>query len=84
MKFKETVSTVILDEISSMYGFTFLDLIRDLWTSNSVDCILGASISFIDLKWLKKYLALIAQKHTLGHSTASVSSNIKATLACEY
>ena len=83
MKFKETVSEVMLDEIASMNGFPFIILINDLWNSNNVDCIIGTSISFIYSKLLKIYLASIAQKHTLGHSTASVSSNIKATLARE-
>ena len=44
VKFKETVSEVILDDIASMYGFQLINLIHDLWTINSIDCIIGASI----------------------------------------
>ena len=84
MTFKETVYEVIMDEIASMYEFPLINLICDICTINSVDCIIVASISFIGLKWIKRYLALIFQKHILGFSAASVSSNIKATMACEY
>ena len=67
-----------------MYGFPFINLIHDLWTSNKVEYVLGASISYIDSNFVKHYLALICRKHTLGHSTAAVSDNIKEMLIQEY
>ena len=67
----------MLDEMASMYGF-------DVLTRNSVDFILGASASFIDSKWLKIYLHLIANKHTLSHPTESVISNIQSNPARAY
>ena len=48
VKFKETVSEVMMGEIASIYLFTFINLIHDLCTSNSVDWIIGDSIYFID------------------------------------
>ena len=36
------------------------------------------------MKWLKRYVYFIAQNHTLGHSDASVSSNLKTNMAREY
>ena len=67
-----------------MYGFAFLNLIHDLWTSNSVACILGASVSFINKHWEKQYLVLIVRKHTLGHPAETVANNIKAIFTIEY
>ena len=59
-----------------MYGFAILNLIHDLWTSNRVVCILGASVSFINMHRVKRYLPLIVQKHTLEHPAKAVVNNI--------
>ena len=42
LTFKETVYEVMLDKIASIYGCPFINLIRDIWNSNSVVFILGA------------------------------------------
>eukprot|EP00957_Ditylum_brightwellii_P205031 15341889-Ditylum_brightwellii.AAC.1 len=75
--FQELVSKKLLDEIASMYGFAFLNLIHDLWTNNSVNCVLGSSISFIDKHWLKVYIAMTGKVHKSGHSALNVSKAIK-------
>ena len=67
-----------------MYGFPFINLIHYLWTSHGMTCILGASISFIDLNWKKRYLVLIAKQHTVGYTAAAVGANIKVIFEEEY
>ena len=59
-QFKELLSKLLLENIFTMNGFLFINLIYNLWTNNSVDCILWASLSFIDSNWKKRYIALIA------------------------
>ena len=62
-----------------MLGFPFLNLMNDLWTSNSVACVLGSSISIIEKKLRKGNFALAARKHILGHSAVIVGTTIKET-----
>eukprot|EP00957_Ditylum_brightwellii_P186736 14219159-Ditylum_brightwellii.AAC.1 len=83
-KFKQTISKMVLDNIAAIYGLHFINLIHNLWTSHGVVCILGASISFIDLDWKKQYLALIAREHMVGYSAAAFGANIKVIYQEDY
>eukprot|EP00957_Ditylum_brightwellii_P123772 9435413-Ditylum_brightwellii.AAC.1 len=73
-----------MENIVSMYGFVFLNLIHNLWTSNSVACILGAFLSFINIHWEKQHLALIVWKHMLAHPAKTVANNIKTIFTSKY
>ena len=83
-KLKKNISKTVLENIASMYGFPFINLIHYLWTSHGMTCILGASISFIDLNWKKRYLVLISRKHSVWHTAATVGANIQAIFEKEY
>ena len=55
--FKQSVLKEILENIASMNGFSFLNLMHNLLTSYRLALILGASVSFIIMHWEKRYLA---------------------------
>ena len=83
-EFKGLVVQAVSNEIRTMHGIPFLNLMHDMWTSKSVKAVLGVSISYIDSNWKKIYLALFNRAHRGGHSARIVSSTIKKRMADEY
>ena len=83
-EFKGLVVQAVSNEIRTMHGIPFLNLMHDMWTSKSVKAVLGVSISYIDSNWKNIYLALFNRARRGGHSARVVSSTIKKRMADEY
>ena len=82
--FSDHVGQIIEEVSEGMYGFPLISLIHDLWTNASVRAVLGASISFIDATWKKRYITLLYKRHVGGHGALPVSLEIKRRLKEEY
>ena len=58
-EFKGLVVHAVSNEVRTMHGIPFLNLMHDMWTSKSVKAVLDVSISYIDSNWKKDLLGFV-------------------------
>ncbi|KAG3097745.1 hypothetical protein PI124_g15185 [Phytophthora idaei] len=70
--FLKDTEAMLQNEFRLLYGMLFVNLMHDLWTNTSKNCIVGTSIAFVDPAWAFVYLALLAETKNDGHNSEDV------------
>jgi hypothetical protein len=78
--FLAETSALLKSEFGMLFGTRFLNLMHDLWTNSAKDCVVGASVSFIDHNWVFRHLALLAVVKNDGHDASGVTDLIDRKL----
>ncbi|GMF47576.1 unnamed protein product [Phytophthora fragariaefolia] len=78
--FLKDTTELIQSEYDLVGSIRFLNLMHDLWTNTSKNCIIGASISFIDHGWRFVDLAVLSVTKNEGHDPVQVAETINSKL----
>ncbi|KAG3111465.1 hypothetical protein PI125_g9091 [Phytophthora idaei] len=79
-KILRETAKMLQNEFGLLCCMRFLNLMHDMWTNASKDCIVGTSILFIDHNWKIVYMTLLAV--TKEDSTARWTLRISLTASC--
>ncbi|KAG3031006.1 hypothetical protein PC120_g3397 [Phytophthora cactorum] len=70
--FLKDTEAMLQNEFRLLYRMLFMNLMHDLWTNTSKNCIVGTSIAFVDPAWAFVYLALLGETKSNGYNSEDV------------